>query len=60
MNNNEKVLLGLEHCYESGCKDCPYRQYKYTLPKCDYLLMEDAYKLLKSLLDVSNQHNQNI
>ena len=46
MNNREKVIKGLEHCSEDGCKDCPYES---DCTMCDgfSLLAKDALALLK-------------
>lgn len=44
--DREKVIKGLEHCSEDGCKDCPYET---DCTMCDgfSLLAKDALTLLK-------------
>lgn len=46
MADREKVLSGLEHCSEDGCKGCPYEQ---DCTMCDgfSVLAKDALELLK-------------
>lgn len=46
MTDREKVLSGLEHCSEDGCKGCPYEP---DCKMCDgfSLLAKDAQELLK-------------
>lgn len=46
MPDREKVIKGLEHCSEDGCKDCPYET---DCTMCDgfSLLAKDALTLLK-------------
>jgi hypothetical protein len=45
MQDRERVIKGLEHCSEDGCKDCPYET------DCNYIgftdLAKDALELLK-------------
>jgi hypothetical protein len=46
MPDMEKVIKGLEHCSEDGCKGCPYEQ---DCKMCDGFsdLAKDALELLK-------------
>ena len=46
MIDREKVIKGLEHCSEDGCKDCPYES---DCTMCDgfSILAKDALALLK-------------
>ena len=46
MPDMEKVIKGLEHCSEDGCKGCPYEQ---NCKMCDGFsdLAKDALELLK-------------
>ncbi len=46
MIEREKVIKGLEHCSEDGCKDCPYDP---DCTMCDgfTLLAKDTLELLK-------------
>lgn len=45
MNDKDKVISGLEHCSEDGCKGCPYEQ---DCKMCDgfSLLAKDALELI--------------
>ena len=52
MPDHEKVVLGLEHCSEDGCKSCPYE------PDCK---MCDGFSILaKDALELINYQDQHI
>ena len=46
MTDREKVIKGLEHCSEDGCKECPYEQ-DCTMADGFSELASDALALLK-------------
>lgn len=46
MIDREKVIKGLEHCSEDGCKECPYEQ-DCTMADGFSELASDALALLK-------------
>ena len=52
MNDKDKVISGLEHCSEDGCKGCPYEQ------DCK---MSDGFSLLaKDALELINYQHEHI
>ena len=58
MTNREKVIKGLEHCLEDGCRGCPYEK------NCDVFdnafsgtLVKDALELLKAHEPVKPTHS---
>lgn len=46
MTDRERVIKGLEHCSEGGCKECPYEQ-DCTMADGFSELASDALELLK-------------
>ena len=46
MTDRERVIKGLEHCSEDGCKECPYEQ-DCTMADGFSELASDALTLLK-------------
>lgn len=55
MPDMEKVIKGLEHCSEDGCKDCPYDP---DCTMCDgfTLLAKDTLELLKEYENLEKRH----
>lgn len=52
MPDHEKVVLGLEHCSEDGCKGCPYEQ--------DCKMCDGFSVLAKDALELINYQDQHI
>ena len=52
MTDREKVIKGLEHCSEDGCKDCPY--------ETDCIMADGFSELAKDVLELLKEQESTV